>query len=219
MADCEVCGEKVAEAVAKEARRKGRLVRFCGRSCFLKSVRKPRAFGPARPRALKQHGHNTSKDGQSPTYKAWHSMKQRCLNPSHSAFDHYGGRGITVCERWLEFNLFLRDMGERPVGMSIDRINPDGNYEPANCRWATAKEQCNNWRRQHQFVVNYGGVDYSLQELAEKFGIDRYTLRRRVTTSRWPERYWHLKPDKTFTPRERMTAEEQRRKVFPRGRE
>lgn len=82
----------------------------------------------------------------TPTYKTWQGMWRRVTNPNEQNWDRYGGRGITVCDRWRAFPNFLEDMGEKPPGLSIDRINNDGNYEPGNCRWATAEEQRANRR-------------------------------------------------------------------------
>ena len=100
-----------------------------------------------------KHGH-CPKAKPSPEYSSYTSMKARCLNPKTAKFDLYGGRGITVCTRWKKsFAAFLRDMGPRPEGTTLDRIDSDKNYTPANCRWATPKEQNSNrrptsqWRR------------------------------------------------------------------------
>jgi hypothetical protein len=90
------------------------------------------------------HGH--AAHGRTPTYIAWRDMVQRCTNPSRRDWGRYGGRGITVCERWRRFENFLADMGTRPDGRTLDRIDNNGNYEPGNCRWTTWHQQYLNRR-------------------------------------------------------------------------
>ena len=104
------------------------------------------------------------KMSHSPEYYTWDAMIQRCTNAGAISFNHYGGRGITVCDRWLNsFENFLADMGERPSkDHSIDRINNNGNYDPSNCRWATRKEQNRN-RRNSRWV----GVEGCVKTIAE----------------------------------------------------
>ena len=122
--------------------------------------------------------HYTHGETNSPTYRSWASLLQRCLNPKNEYYYRYGGRGIKVCDRWKDFSKFLEDMGTRPDGMSIDRKNNNGNYERSNCRWATRKEQDNN--KSTSRFLTYKGETKTVQQWSELLGVSHLTLRARL---------------------------------------
>lgn len=129
------------------------------------------------------HGESI-KNNKSPEYRTWSGILSRCLNKSNPGYKRYGGRGIIVCERWMDsFSNFLLDMGRKPIGCSIDRIDNDGNYEPSNCRWSNSKEQSNNTSANH--IIEFNGTKKTIQQWAEYYGMNHYTLRRRIREN-WP---------------------------------
>lgn len=119
----------------------------------------------------------------TPVHRVWIGMRSRCNNPKTREYANYGGRGIKVCERWDSFENFVADMGIRPEGYSIDRINNDGNYEPSNCRWATTTQQLNN--RRVNRVLELNGERKTIGEWSAKLGIGWHTIRSRVDRYGW----------------------------------
>jgi hypothetical protein len=115
----------------------------------------------------------------TPTFKSWDSMKQRCTNPKAPDFARYGGRGVRVCGRWLEsFENFLHDMGARPTGQTLDRVDVNGDYTPENCRWATMSQQQRNKRTSS--VAEFGGVTRTYAEWAEITGVNSKAIGERL---------------------------------------
>ncbi len=112
---------------------------------------------------------------------AWLNMKARCSNPSRPDYERYGGRDIKVCDRWLKsFENFYKDMGPRPSkGMSLDRINNNGNYEPENCKWSDAVDQTNNMR--NNLFLTFQGVTLSVSDWSWRTGLNYYTIRWRMS--------------------------------------
>lgn len=112
------------------------------------------------------------------TYSSWANMIQRCTNPLNHKYTRYGGRGITVCPQWRTFNGFLEDMGEAPPGMTIGRIDNDGNYCRENCRWETIEQQANN--RSNNRVIEHNGLKMTTAQWADHLGISFVALRMRL---------------------------------------
>lgn len=138
-----------------------------------------KSCGCLRLETLTTHGH-ASKDTKSSEYITWQSMIQRCFNPNNDNYHHYGGRGITICEKWRNsFENFITDMGPKPSdNHSIDRINNDGNYEPGNCRWATRIEQMNNTR--HNVFITFNDISKQIEDWAIITGINSNTIATRL---------------------------------------
>lgn len=145
---------------------------------------------------MKVHGNTTH--GQSskkyvsknqisrlPVYNSWVNMRQRCTNSNKPDYKFYGGRGITVCERWSKFENFIEDMGEPPEGFTLDRIDVDGNYEPANCKWASRREQSNN--RNYNALITFNGRTQSVGKWASEISLNITTknLYKRIFTRGW----------------------------------
>lgn len=126
-------------------------------------------------------------------HRAWSGMLTRCTNKNTGSYHRYGGRGIKVCKRWLKFENFLADMGEKPTGLSLDRIDNNKGYYPSNCRWATTKEQNNN-RRSNVYITFQGRTMTAAQWAAEK-GMSRTTLWWRLNYYKWSvEKALNTKP-------------------------
>lgn len=127
-----------------------------------------------------RHGHAVTGPGhsnnESPTYRVWRKMRARCDNPKNDWYHRYGGRGIKYATRWRKFENFLADMGVRPPGKTLDRIDNDGDYTKKNCRWATPLEQARTNRR----VIDTPKGPMTLQDAAAYSGLDYYTLRYRL---------------------------------------
>ena len=123
------------------------------------------------------HGHSPA-GSPSPTYRTWGGMVQRCTNPKTPEWKYYGGRGVTVCERWLKFENFLADMGERPEGLTLDRRKNDGGYSKDNCRWSTHSEQMQNTRQ--NVVIEIGGRSQCLAAWCREYKMDQQTVTNRV---------------------------------------
>ncbi len=129
-----------------------------------------------------QHGHRKDRK-MTAIYNSWRSIVQRCTNHEHNQYKDYGGRGITVCERWLKFQNFLEDMGEPPPKHSINRIENNEGYCPNNCEWITTKE--NNRNKRNNLFVQHNGQSRLLVDLSEETRIPYKTLYARIYIYKW----------------------------------
>lgn len=129
------------------------------------------------------HGHSRRIGRASPTYNSWAAIIKRCENPNTAGYENYGGRGISVCDRWREFLNFLEDMGKRPKGKTIDRIDNNGNYEPENCKWSTPTEQSANQRKRKNKTSSYRGV--SLESSTKKWKSQLRHDNKKITVGRF----------------------------------
>lgn len=126
------------------------------------------------------------------TYRSWKDMRARCNNPHDADYAGYGGRGIAVCERWSDFAVFFADMGDRPAGRTLDRVDVDGPYSPENCRWADHSTQANNKRSNR--LIEMGGVVKTLQQWCHQFGLEHSKVRYRLSRG--------MSPDVAFSARD-----------------
>lgn len=129
------------------------------------------------------HGYARRKGGKSTEYNTWMAMKARCERSGFIGWKYYGGRGIQVCERWQKFSNFIADIGPKPQGCSLDRIDTDGNYCPENCRWASKEQQCNNMTTNVKYTWN--GKTQTRSQWARELGLSKDKLRRRIHVYGW----------------------------------
>jgi len=184
----EVFGRLTALSVVSESERTKMLCRCsCGKECEVTVSHL--VTGHTRSCGCLQRERTSTANTQgrkstSAEYHCWFNILSRCLNPTNKFYDYYGGRGITVCTRWLDVHNFYADMGPRPSkDHSIDRIDNNGPYCKENCRWATKKEQMRN--RRVARILSHNGVSLTLSEWSEKLGISKDTLASRLRLG-WP---------------------------------
>ena len=127
----------------------------------------------------------THRRSGTPEHTSWRKMKERCTNNKTRQWQWYGGRGIKVCDRWMDsFESFFEDMGERPTGTTLDRIDPNGNYEPSNCRWADKQTQTRGQR--HVIWVEYKDEKVPLRELCKRLGLPWMRVYQRIMVLNMP---------------------------------
>ena len=159
---------------------------LCACDCGRQKIIRERSLlnGDTRSCGCLKIGRITHGKSNTLIYFTWHNMLTRCFDKNTKDYDNYGGRGITVCERWRTFENFYKDMGNAPSEMTLDRQDNDGNYEPNNCRWVSRKVQ--NRNRRNRLTVTYLDETKPLQDWAVDLGIKYSTLRARLLVYKWP---------------------------------
>lgn len=182
----------IEEVEKKNQQRRVLCLCECGkyRTCYLGQLRNgnSRSCGclatELRSKAISRRN-RTHGESDCRTHRIWRAMKTRCTNPAASNYEIYGGRGVKVCDRWMDsYEAFLADMGHCPgSGYSIDRIDNDGDYEPSNCRWATRRQQ--NRNRRDTVLLTFKGKTLCIADWAVEIGINQSTLRNRIKSYGW----------------------------------
>ena len=177
--------------------------KVCNIMCRLLTSGHTKSCGCLRVTAVKATGKSNAVHGKAhgTEWKTYYAMLDRCTKPEHKSFPRYGGRGITVCERWENsFENFLADMGDRPSGMTLDRIDNSKGYSPENCRWVTAKQQCNN--RHNNVIIDAFGLSLTLAQWSVKTGVHQGTIAKRIKDGWIKEKALTASP----TPRNRRKS-------------
>lgn len=206
-----ICDCGVTKLVAGSNLRNGSI-----KSCGCLAMERASAMGSnpdfIAKRAAKatKHGHKR-RGAMSAEYRTWLGMKRRCYDEKFKDYPNWGGRGIRVCDRWNEsFDAFLSDMGSRPLGHSIDRIDPNGHYEPGNCRWATAQQQGGENKRSNRPVEVRGETFPTMAGAARKFGVSLSKAAGRVEAG--------IDVDTAFTETARLKPRRTRESYLPKSR-
>lgn len=155
--------------------------RIVGRYPLIKGITKSCGCLSREITIARQTTHSMS---HTPEHNSWLAMNARCKSPTAKGYEHYGGRGIVVCDKWAtSFENFYQDMGVRPKGTTLDRIDPEGNYEPLNCRWL--KQATNSAIKRNTVFVDFRGQTKTLADWAREFDLPRTTLWQRVARYHW----------------------------------
>lgn len=194
--------------IEQEGVRRGNLTWSCGCACGKDTVvssynlrsgntQSCGCYWKERTAAAISKANTTHGMSNTPTWRSWHSMRSRCTNPMASGSKYYLGRGIGFCRRWGVFENFFADMGERPAGTSLERIDNNGHYTPENCKWAFPREQQNNMRSNVR--LTYAGETFTVAQWANNLGLKHSTILTRIKRGWTADRALGTKPKSRYT--------------------